>query len=139
MKTQVKVVAHPETGAVITINANKPEFGNIRVDQTIVSMENGFLNKSNRTAFIAGKIEDLKALDLKAGSTLDGKIIRKESFEPMYEGQSAKINPSTDEEVLVDGKNVYFKDSFTADLSTQDSLVKAGAVVAVAETAGLAD
>lgn len=114
--TKVTVVAHPETGAVITPRKNNPEYGVIRLDQESVSMENGYLNKSNRTAWLGGKIEDLQSLNLKAGSTLPGKIVRKESHTPFYEGQSPKINPQTSEVVLKDGKEVYMQDMYTDDL-----------------------
>ena len=139
MKNQVKVVAHPETGAVITINADKPEEGTMRVDQSVVSMEGGYLNKRTRTAFINGKVKDLKELGLKDGSTIDGKIVYSETFEPMYAKHKVKINPTTKEEVLVNGKNVYLEATFTANLSAQDSLVRATSVVAEAVSAGLAD
>ncbi len=58
MKKSVIVAVHPVTKAVITVNTNKPEFGTIRVDQAITTMENGFLNNTKRSAFITGKVAD---------------------------------------------------------------------------------
>lgn len=128
MKKSVKVATHPVTGSVITKNENKPEFGTIRVDQEFVSMEKGFVNISKRSAFLAGKYEGLQALGLSEGETLPGQIIRKESFTPMFEGQSAKINPSTNEKVLINGKETYFQDEYTEDASAKDVLLKSTSV-----------
>ena len=108
-KAIVKVVAHPETGAIITPSTKNPEWGTFRVDAENVSMENGILNLSKRSAFIRGKIEQLNQLGLKAGQTLPGKIVKKESFEPFYEGQQAKINPSNGETVLTNGRPSYIE------------------------------
>ena len=52
MKNSVKIAIHPETKAVVTKNESKPEFGTIRVDQEITTMENGFLNKSESRYFL---------------------------------------------------------------------------------------
>ena len=132
MKNSVKIAIHPETKAVVTKNESKPEFGTIRVDQEITTMENGFLNKSRRSAFIAGKLTDLQAAGFSEGQELPGKIIRTETFEPQYDGHVAKINPTTGATVLVDGKKVYFKDSYTDNASLNDSLIVASAPVKVA-------
>lgn len=139
MKKSVKVAIHPESKAVVTKNTKKPEFGTIRVDQEVITMEGGFLNKTKRSAFIAGKLADLLAINYSDGQVLPGQIIRKESFEPMYEGHAAKINPTTKKEVLIDGKKVYFKDTYTENLSLQDSLISASSSEAVAQVAAEAD
>jgi hypothetical protein len=115
--SKVTVVAHPQTKLVITPRKNKPEYGVIRVDQTINSMENGYVNIQKRVAWLGGKITDLQTLGLKEGSTLPGKIVRKESFSPFYEGQDAKINPTTGEVVKKEGKNVFMQDIYTDDLN----------------------
>lgn len=119
----VKVVKHPETGNVITVNVNKPEYGTIRLDQKTVSMENGFLNKTNRTVFIGGTVEDLTSMNYKDQQVIAGKIIRKESFTPFFEGQSPKINPSTQEIITKDDKPVYMQDSYTTVLTAGDEWV----------------
>ncbi len=128
MKKSVKVAIHPETKAVITKNENKPEYGTIRLDMDVISMENGFLNKSKRSAFLAGKLADLQALELSEGQEFPGQIVRTESFAPQFEGQAPKINPTTQDAVLIDGKNVYFQDTYTEDLSAKDSLLKSTSV-----------
>lgn len=126
---QVKVIAHPETGNVITPNPNKPEFGTVRLDQTVISRENGFINRSSRTSFLHGKIEDLELMDWKAGQVINGKIVRKQSYEPFYEGQTPKIYPSghprAGESVLTNGRESYFQDIYTEDMDAYDGWVSA--------------
>lgn len=124
MKNHVKVAKHPETGSVITKNENKPEFGTIRVDQEVISMENGFLNKTKRSGFITGKLVDLQSIGYFDGKVLPGQIIRKESFTPLFTGQTPKINPTTKVEVLVEGRQIYFQDRYTEDMNAKDELLR---------------
>ena|SRR5690606_4057021 len=112
-KEPVKVIAHPETGKVVTENPNKPGEGSVRFDQEVNTMEGGYYNKRKRTAFIGGKVEDLESLGLKAGQTMPGRIVQKESYEPFYDGQSAKINPTTNEVIQKNGKDVFFQFVYT--------------------------
>lgn len=126
MKNSVKkptVVKHPETGLVITPSVNKPEFGTIRIDQEANIFNNGFFIVQKRTAFLRGRITDLESLGLKNGSTLNGKIIRKESFEPFYENQEPKINPQTNEVILTDGRPTYLEFEYTEDKNASDHWV----------------
>lgn len=123
MKNLVKkpvVVKHPETGLVITPSINKPEFGTIRIDQEVDVFNNGFFAVQKRTAFVRGRITDLESLGLKDGTILDGKIIRKESFEPFYENQEPKINPQTKEVILTDGRPTYLEFEYTEDKNASD-------------------
>lgn len=136
----VKVVKHPETGAVITASTKNAEYGTIRVDETHTSMEGGFVNIQNRTAFIRGRLEDLNKLGLKDGQSLPGKIIRKESFEPFYEGQAPKQYPKdhkqAGENVLTNGRETYLQYEYTSDINAGDTLPSESsvAVETLAET-----
>lgn len=116
----VKVASHPATGLVITPSVNKPLFGTVRVDSENVSLENGFMNKSKRSAFIRGSIVDLTSLGLTAGKVMPGKIVKKESYNPFFEGQSPKINPTTAEVVLTNGRETYLQYDYTADQNAPD-------------------
>lgn len=116
----VKVVVHPTTGLVITPSTNNPAWGTFRVDSENVSMESGILNKSKRSAFIRGKIEDLESLGLRANQSLPGKIVKRESFEPFYEGQPVKINPTTGETVLTNGRPTYIEFVYTDNAQAPD-------------------
>ena len=116
----VKVGVHPDTKAVITQNPNKPEFGSIRLDYKTTSLSGNYSSVNNRSAFIHGRMEDLEAFGLREGQELVGKIIKKESFAPFYEGQQPKINPTTQETVLTDGRPTYLDFQYTEDPSAQD-------------------
>lgn len=116
----VKVAKHPTTGEVITQSSNNPEWGTIRVDSENKSFEGGILNVSKRSAFIRGKMSDLQALGLRDGQTLPGKIQKQESFEPFYEGQNPKINPTTGDVVLKNGRETYLQFEYTENAEAHD-------------------
>lgn len=123
-KGATKVIAHPETGVVVTQNVNNPEYGTIRVDsETITFSQDGFMNKSRRTAFIRGEYKLLVSLGLKDGMSLPGKIIKKESYKPFFEGQSPKINPTTGEVVLTNGRETYLQFVYTEDVNASDVFI----------------
>lgn len=129
----VKVIAHPETSLVITPSVNNPEYGTFRVDSEHKSLENGFVNIQKRSAFIRGRVSDLTQLGLVAGMKLPGNIIKKESFDPFYESQPAKINPQTKEVILTNGKETYLEYQYTELKDAKDVWVDS-TPVEVAET-----
>lgn len=117
----VTIAKHPVSGAIITPSTKNPEYGTFRVDSSHVSLENGFTNVQNRTAFIRGKVSDLEALKLTEGKVLPGQIVKKESFQPFYEGQQCKIYPEGNERagqpVLKNGREVYMEYTYTSDIN----------------------
>ena len=120
----VKVGVHPDTGLVITQNPNKTEFGSIRLDYKTATLSGGFSSIGNRSAFIHGRMEDLEAFGLRAGQELVGKIIKKESFSPFYEGQQPKINPQTNEQVLTNGRPTYLEFQYIEDPKAHDMWIE---------------
>jgi hypothetical protein len=144
---KIIIEAHNEgqettANGIVSINPNKKEFGSIRLATTSYDMSSGFLNKQRRVHYLAGKVDELEGLvdayDLKIGGDYSAKfpsrIIVEESATPFYEGQSAKINPSTGEVVMVNGSEVYRQTRLVpAGSADQDSLVKEGQATTVAE------
>ena len=62
MNSKVFVQAD-ETGAVINVSENNPEFGYVRVQQTRTMIDdNGFVRRREISALMPGSVEDLKAL-----------------------------------------------------------------------------
>lgn len=122
MSNFCKVVAHPETGAIITAT-KKEGWGVVRLDQKNVSFSNGIANKRNRTAFLRGEIATLKQLVQGVGQQISGKIVRNMSYEPFYDGQSPVINPQTSEVMLKEGKEYYQNFQFTDDITANDAWV----------------
>jgi len=129
----VLVVVHPVTNVVITPSTKNAEYGTFRVDSERTSFENGFMNRQKRSAFIRGKISDLETLGLRGGQTLPGQIVKKESFSPFYDGQKSKINPSTGEVVLKEGKETFLEFVFTSDMGATDSWIGESTAVLSAE------
>jgi hypothetical protein len=121
--------------AMISVNPNKPEYGSIRLATTTYDTTGGFLNKVRRVHFQSGKVEDLMSfadtLNLKVGANyseaIPSRIIVEEQNVPFYEGQGAKINPSTGEIVSVNGGQVYRQTRLVnTSSSDQDILLKEG-------------
>jgi len=123
-KSKLVVMAHPETGAVITETSN-PEFGTVRIDQKVTSVENGFVRINTRSAFLRGKMSDLQTLDLVAGQEfpLPGTLVVKEKTAPWFEGQQPKIAPETNVVCKVAGNAIYRQTEYTSDENAVDTLL----------------
>lgn len=106
--------------------------GSIRVEQHSRNLNGSYLNSRRRVAFIGGSLNDLMSIvsqnKLKAGSELPGKIQIQESLEPMWKGQSSKVNPETGEEIGVRVGDtfypVYAKSTYTEDMNANDFLIR---------------
>lgn len=119
LQNYVKVCVNPNTGNVYTLN----EAGThctVMVRKEVVTFKNNFMNKSSRSAFIRGKKEDMLNLKFKEGQALPGTIIQIESFTPQYDGHNPKINPSTNELVLTQGRPTYITYQYTTDCDAKD-------------------
>jgi hypothetical protein len=126
MNTAVTVVANSKTGAVITPSSSNPEFGTIRLQQTRISFEGGFMKPTTVSAFIRGVIDHLKMLNLKAGDTLPGKIVIKESTVPTNPknlDQDVKIAGDSGVPCLYGGALIYRTALYTEDVNATDELL----------------
>jgi hypothetical protein len=121
--TKVIVTAN-EAGQVIVRSENNPEWGHIRVEQTLLVVDDsGFAKKSRRSALIPGLIEDLSEFGYTAGQEISGQVIIKESLTPFN-----KKNPKRDLKIAgdsgvvcsQDGMPIYRKSVFTTDSSKED-------------------
>jgi hypothetical protein len=124
MNSKVFVVAD-ETGAVITVSENNPEYGYVRVEQTRTMIDdNGFIRRKLMSALIAGTVEDLTAMNLYGGQALDGKIVIEESLNPFN-----KKNPERDLKVAgetgivctLGGLPIYRRTKFSFNPAASDS------------------
>lgn len=116
----VKIVAHPESGQIITPRSNNPEYGVIRVDTVLNgsagiarALSGDFANLGSKTAFIGGRVADLEKLNLKAGQKLPGTVQRKLSRTAFYEGQEPVKNPTTGEVVMKEGSPFFQQFTYT--------------------------
>jgi hypothetical protein len=125
--SKVVVVANEE-GNVVQTSENNSEFGHIRVEQVRAIIDDrGWVNRKKYVALIAGKTEDLEALEYKNGQELEGKIIVKESLSPFntkspdrdlkYAGSSGII-------CLQSTSPIYRKCVYTLDINSSDELIQ---------------
>lgn len=126
MNSNVKV-AGDESGSVIVISKNNPEYGTIRVVQDrIVFDETGFARKKSVSALIAGKVSDLKSFGWKANQELSGKIVIRESltpFNPKDPDRDFKVAGKSNIVCCLDGEPIYRKTFYTENVSTQDEII----------------
>lgn len=119
MKNQVIIVAHPETKALFTPTSN-PDWVKCQLQTEEVVVNNGVMRLQKRVAFplVDKKVADMLVKSgLKSGHNfpVPGKIIRKLTSEPQYEGQTQVVNPTTGEVM-----GYYQSYSFTSNLSASD-------------------
>lgn len=129
---QALVIAHPETGEIITRFTSKEggkEFAKVRVDSVTLEVNNGFSSFSKRSAFItlsgedADTFEELGLLVEGQKYPVEGKIIVRESLKPFYVGQKPKTKGKGGEVVTNNGQPVYRDTEFVTDLSAQDEFI----------------
>lgn len=128
MKKSVVTVTADVLGNVVGVSPNNPEYGYIRVESYTNEISNdGWLKPVRRSALIKGKVEDLVEADFKVGDTIPGKIVVRESFEP--------VNPENTEKGIkiagasgiicrVDDQPIYRDTVFTTDMDAQDVFIQ---------------
>lgn len=123
--SKVKIVASQE-GVVVRPNENKKDWGFIRVQQTVVTLEGGFRRENKRSALITGKLAELMSDGYRDGQELKGQIIVKESTTPFN-----AENPDSDLKVAgesgvpctIGGMPIYRKSEFTSNMDAHDTLI----------------
>lgn len=118
-------VSSDELGNVIRQSSN-PEYGYIIVTQRVPIMKGRFMNAQNRSAIIAGKMEDLQEMKLIAGQELDGKIYIIESLlqsDPNDVTKDMKLAGKDGIPCLLDDCPIYRQSFYTTNLGVQDILI----------------
>jgi hypothetical protein len=127
MNSKVFVQAD-ETGAVINVSENNPDYGYVRVQQTRTMVDdNGFLRRKSITALLPALIEDLQEMNLYAGQALDGKIVIEESLNPFNKKnpeRDLKIAGETGIKCTLGGLPIYRRTKFSFNESTPDVTVE---------------
>jgi hypothetical protein len=126
MSSKVVVLADATTKSVINLS-NNPEFGFIRVEQSVNQYDdNGFLRRKKLSAIISGPISDLQDAGYYEGQLLDGKIIVQEAMEP-FNGKNPerdlKVAGSTGIVCRVEGAPVYRRTLYTEKQNLTDSFI----------------
>lgn len=122
----VTVIAD-NNGNFIGVSKNNPEYGYVRVEQSVVAInDKGWLRLSKRSALIKGKVEDLKNSGIQANTVLPGKIVIRESHEPFNlenPDRDLKIAGSTGVICRVGDMPIYRQSFYTENLAEGDLLI----------------
>jgi hypothetical protein len=125
-QSKVRVTADTN-GNVIGVSQNNPEYGYVRVEQSVTQInEAGWLKPVKRSALIKGKVEDLAQAGFVEGYELSGKIIVKESltpFNPENPDRDLKIAGSTGVVCRIDDQPIYRQTFFTSNQEAYDDLI----------------
>jgi hypothetical protein len=126
--TQSKVrVTADINGNVIGVSQNNPEYGYVRVEQSVTQInEAGWLKPVKRSALIKGKVEDLAQSGFVEGYELSGKIIVKESLTPFNvenPDRDLKIAGSTGVVCRIDDQPIYRQTFYTSNQEAYDDLI----------------
>jgi hypothetical protein len=126
--TQSKVrVTADINGNVIGVSQNNPEYGYVRVEQSVTQInEAGWLKPVKRSALIKGKVEDLAQSGFVEGHELSGKIIVKESLTPFNvenPDRDLKIAGSTGVVCRIDDQPIYRQTFYTSNQEAYDDLI----------------
>jgi hypothetical protein len=125
-QSKVRVTADTN-GNVIGVSQNNPEYGYVRVEQSVTQIsEAGWLKPVKRSALIKGKVEDLAQAGFVEGHELSGKIIVKESltaFNPENPDRDLKIAGTTGVVCTIDDQPIYRQTFYTANQEAYDELI----------------
>lgn len=139
MNNKVLVVAHKETGDVVTVReitdsrtGETREVGTVMVQsKALANFGGGITRVATRTAFITLEMDAIEFLgaELQAGKAFPqpGKIVVLETLVPYTKKdgtvQEPKMNPSTNEVLTHNGQPIYRNVEFVADVNMQDVLI----------------
>ena len=125
-QSKVRVTADIN-GNVIGVSQNNPEYGYVRVEQSVTQIsEAGWLKPVKRSALIKGRVEDLAQAGFVEGHELSGKIVVKESltpFNPENPDKDLKIAGQTGVVCRIDDQPIYRQTFFTSNQEAFDELI----------------
>jgi hypothetical protein len=120
-------VTSDQTGAVIGLSQNNPEYGYIRVEQVVNQItEGGWFKLAKRSALIKGKVDELKQAGFNAGDEIPGRIIVKESlepFDPTKPERHYKMAGKTGVQCLYGDQPIFRETFFTQDPNAVDEFI----------------
>src|SRR5210317_480495 len=127
MKNSKVTIVADDLGNVVRVSENNPEYGNVRVVQESVQFTNGWMRKKEKSALIPGFVEDLQSIDWKAGETLNGQIVVKESLEPFNENdpdRDLKYAFAGGPLCVFEDQPIYRRTFFTQNMEETDQYVQ---------------
>lgn len=125
--TKKVVVSADEQGNIIGVSQNNPEYGYIRVEQTVNQISyDGWLRLSKRSSLIKGLVTDLVEAGFTQGQELPGKIVVKESLTPFNSvtpDKDLKIAGDTGVICRLDDQPIYRQSFYTENPNEYDHLI----------------
>ena len=122
----VRVVTPKDSTEIIHVFGKKSATGkqmaSVMVESTEIRISNGLMSKHRLISHIVAEETLLRELNLKVGDELPGRIVVLESTKPFYNGQDAKINPTTGEVCRNGGLAIYRQTRVVQD-NTPDMLL----------------
>lgn len=124
MNSKVVVLGDEQTGVVINVSENNPDYGYFRVEQVkAVVDDSGFISRKKVTAIVPGLVEDLKSFGYYVGQEIEGKVVIEESLTPFNKkdpSRDLKIAGDTGIRCTLGGMPIYRRTKFTFDVSKSD-------------------
>lgn len=116
-----------ESGNVIRVSKNNPEYGHVRLQQNrLIIGSNGWVKSNSVTTLLHGTVDDLKEMGITDMKTLPGKIVIRESLEPFSTTEpdrDLKIAGDTGIICCSDGQPIYRKTLYVPNLTAEDELI----------------
>ena len=126
MNSKVRITAD-DNGNIIGISENNPEYGYVRVEQTVTQInDEGWLKNVRRSALIKGKVQDLLDVNYQKDQELPGRIVVRESFipfNPANPDRDLKIAGDTGIICRVDDMPIYRQTFYTGNENMHDELI----------------
>lgn len=126
MNSKVRITAD-DNGNIIGISENNPEYGYVRVEQTVTQInDEGWLKNVKRSALIKGKVQDLLDVNYQKDQELPGRIVVRESFipfNPANPDRDLKIAGDTGIICRVDDMPIYRQTFYTSNENMHDELI----------------
>lgn len=121
------VVTADKNGNVINVSENSPEYGYVRVEQNVTSVnDQGWLRLTKRTALIKGLMKDLLEVGFRAGQEMPGRIVIQETltaFNPENPDRDLKIAGDTGVICRIEDQPIYRQSYYTANPNAEDQIL----------------
>lgn len=117
-------VQQNKDGQVVNVNTNNPEFGYVRVGQTIAKFNSdGWLSTENRYFLLKGRLNELQNSGLSSGLEMPGQLIRQESLEPFNDYSQPKMAGDSGVICKVAGQPIYSRIVYDRSGTMEDTLI----------------
>lgn len=117
-------VTKTKAGNVINVNANTPDYGYIRVEQTLAKInQDGWLSEETRSFLLKGPLSTLQNAGFEAGTQLPGKLVRQEALEPFDAYSTPKVAGDSGVICKVNGQPIYSRVVYDATGTMEDTLI----------------